>query len=47
MYDKSRQMSVCTCATKCDTPVRNKSITDEDDDGIHIGREFGFRTDAV
>jgi pheromone alpha factor receptor len=48
MMDKSRQFSVCTCATKCTTPIHKKSATEYEDDSIHIGRDFGFsRTDAA
>jgi pheromone alpha factor receptor len=49
MMEKSRQLSVCTCAAKyksmdstTNTPTRKESVLEYEDDGIHIGREFGF-----
>lgn len=44
--DRSRQMSVCTCATKsvAATPdAGTKGMADYGDDAILIGREFGFK----
>jgi hypothetical protein len=54
MMDKSRQLSVCTYAAQYNgmdgttgTPTRKKSVPEYEEDGIHIGREFGFsRSDA-
>jgi pheromone alpha factor receptor len=50
VMDKSRQMSICTCATKCNggyiTPSpRKKSMYEYDDEAILVGREFGFTRD--
>jgi pheromone alpha factor receptor len=49
MMEKSRQLSICTCAakykgmdSKTNTPTRKESIPEDEDDAIHIGREFGF-----
>ncbi|KAF2822223.1 hypothetical protein CC86DRAFT_470250 [Ophiobolus disseminans] len=45
--EKSRQMSMCTCATRCKggesavTSPRKSTLGDEDDD-VEIRREFGF-----
>jgi pheromone alpha factor receptor len=55
MMDRSRQMSVCTCAAKCKgndsaatTPsARKKSMSEYDEDTILVGREFGFTMDDV
>jgi pheromone alpha factor receptor len=50
--ENSRQMSVCTCATECKgndiaatTPKKGRA--EYDDDGIYIGREFGFSRDET
>ncbi|KAL5119879.1 pheromone alpha factor receptor [Pleosporales sp. CAS-2024a] len=47
MMDKSRQMSVCTCGTKCNSEAttpspRKKSLLEYDDEAILVNREFGF-----
>ncbi|KAH7380348.1 fungal pheromone mating factor STE2 GPCR-domain-containing protein [Phaeosphaeria sp. MPI-PUGE-AT-0046c] len=50
MMDRSRQMSVCTCANKsmASTPdTRKKSVAEYGDDAILIGREFGFSRDEA
>jgi pheromone alpha factor receptor len=52
--EKSRQLSVCTCATKsrggesAATTPRKEGMDDEvDEEGIYVGREFGFRRQEV
>jgi pheromone alpha factor receptor len=51
--EKSRQLSVCTCATKSRgnesvaTTPRKERMDDEEDEGIYVGREFGFRREEV
>ncbi|EAT81820.2 hypothetical protein SNOG_10426 [Parastagonospora nodorum SN15] len=46
VVDRSRQMSVCTCASSSPF-VRKKSVAEWDDEAILVGREFGFSRGEV